>query len=67
MARPSWTTPSRRGAYHAIISTLGHDVFREQFDLATIASLTPPRAPLIDMRGQWDCEEVGDHFSYWRP
>lgn len=55
------------GAYHAIIVTLGHTVFREQFDLATLESLAPKGAPLIDMRGMYDSEEVHDHFAYWRP
>ncbi len=55
------------GAYHAIIVTLGHTVFREQLDLATLKTLVPKGAPLLDMRGQYDCEEVGDHFNYWRP
>ena len=59
--------PLDGGAYHAIIVTLGHTVFREQLDLATIETLTPRGAPLIDMRGQYDCEAVHDHFFYWRP
>ena len=55
------------GAYHAIIVTLGHTVFREQMDLATLETLAPRGAPLIDMRGMYDCVEVEDHFRYWRP
>jgi len=59
--------PFSGGAYNAIIVTLGHQVFREQLDLATLATLVPKGAPLIDMRGQYDCVEVHDHFHYWRP
>ena len=59
--------PFEGGAYHAIIVTLGHTVFREQLDLETLKTLVPKGAPLIDMRGQYDCEEVHDHFVYWRP
>ncbi|MEM9733527.1 MAG: nucleotide sugar dehydrogenase [Pseudomonadota bacterium] len=55
------------GAYHAIIVTLGHTVFREQFDLETLETLVPKGAPLIDMRGMYECEAVHDHFNYWRP
>ncbi len=59
--------PFDGGAYHAIIVTLGHTVFREQLDLDTLTSLVPKGAPLIDMRGMYDCEAVNDHFRYWRP
>ena len=59
--------PFDGGAYHAIILTLGHAVFREQLVLETITSLVPKGAPLIDMRGIYDCKEVHDHFTYWRP
>lgn len=59
--------PFAGGAYHAIILTLAHTVFREQLDLETIKALTPKHAPLIDVRGQYDCEAVHDHFQYWRP
>lgn len=59
--------PLDGGAYHAIIVTLGHSVFREQLDLETIKSLVPKRAPLIDMRGFYDSDAVHDHFTYWRP
>ncbi|MEE9376175.1 MAG: nucleotide sugar dehydrogenase [Rhizobiaceae bacterium] len=59
--------PLDGGAYHAIIVTLGHKIFREQLDLETIQSLVPKGAPLIDMRGAYDCEAVHDHFTYWRP
>ncbi|MEE9314663.1 MAG: nucleotide sugar dehydrogenase [Rhizobiaceae bacterium] len=59
--------PFDGGAYHAIIVTLGHAVFREQLDLETIKTLVPKGAPLIDMRGSYECEAVHDHFTYWRP
>ncbi|MFD0916244.1 nucleotide sugar dehydrogenase [Pseudahrensia aquimaris] len=59
--------PFDGGAYHAIVVTLGHKVFREQLDRNTLETLVPRGAPLIDMRGQYDCEEVHDHFNYWRP
>ena len=59
--------PFDGGAYHAIIVTLGHTVFREQLDLNTLSTLTPKGAPLIDMRGMYDTEAVHDHFAYWRP
>ena len=59
--------PFEGGAYHAVIVTLGHQVFREQLDLETLTTLAPRGAPLIDMRGQYDGEAVHDHFSYWRP
>ena len=54
-------------AYHAIIVTLGHTVFREQLDLDALTLLAARGAPLIDMRGMYDGDEVGDHFDYWRP
>ena len=55
------------GAYHAVIVTLCHTVFRQQLDLDTLTSLAPKGAPLIDMRGMYDGEAVHDHFCYWRP
>ena len=59
--------PFDGGAYHAIIVTLGHQVFKEQLDLETLKTLSPKGAPLIDMRGMYDNEAVHDHFTYWRP
>ncbi len=59
--------PFEGGAYHAIIVTLCHSVFREQLDLPTLETLAPRGAPLIDMRGMYEGEVVRDHFSYWRP
>jgi len=59
--------PFEGGAYHAIIVTLCHSVFREQLDLPTIETLVPKGAPLIDMRGMYEGDAVRDHFSYWRP
>ena len=53
--------------YDAIVVTLCHSVFRQQLDLPTLESLAVRRAPLIDMRGMYDCVEVHDHFNYWRP
>ena len=59
--------PFSEGAYHAIIVTLCHSVFRDEIDLGTLATLTPDGAPLIDMRGMYNCENVEEHFNYWRP
>ncbi len=59
--------PLDAGEFDAIIVTLSHSVFYEQFDLPTLESLTKRKAPLIDMRGMFDCEAVEDHFNYWRP
>ena len=59
--------PLESGEFDAIIVTLSHSVFYEQFDLPTLESMTKRKAPLIDMRGMFDCEAVEDHFSYWRP
>ena len=59
--------PFEGGAYHAIIVTLCHSIFREQLDLPTIETLVPKGAPLIDMRGIYEGDAVRDHFCYWRP
>jgi len=59
--------PLAEGEFDAIIVTLSHSVFYEQFDLPTLASMATKNAPLIDMRGMFDCAAVEDHFSYWRP
>ena len=59
--------PFAQAPYDAVIVTLCHKVFMEQFDLETLASLCKKHGPLIDMRGAYDGEAVGDHFTYWRP
>jgi UDP-N-acetyl-D-glucosamine/UDP-N-acetyl-D-galactosamine dehydrogenase len=59
--------PAAQGPYDAIVITLAHNVFREQFDASTLAALAHKHAPLIDMRGNFECDEVKDWFSYWRP
>ncbi len=59
--------PVDEGSFDAIIVTLGHAVFREQLDLATLISLTPKQAPMIDMRGMYESDYASDHFNYWRP
>jgi UDP-N-acetyl-D-glucosamine/UDP-N-acetyl-D-galactosamine dehydrogenase len=59
--------PDQAGPYDAIVFTLAHSVFRQQFDGQTLISLAKKHAPLIDMRGNFDCVDVRDWFSYWRP
>ncbi len=53
--------------YDAVILTLRHNVFLEEFDLETLTSLCKKHGPLIDLRGVYDGDAVGDHFTYWRP
>lgn len=59
--------PAEAGPYDAIIVTLSHACFRQQFDGETLKSLAHKHAPLIDMRGNFGSVEVTDWFSYWRP
>ena len=59
--------PAEGGPYDAVIVTLAHTCFRQQFDAETLKSLTPKHAPLIDLRGNFDQVEVTDWFNYWRP
>ncbi len=59
--------PFEAAPYDAVIVTLCHKVFIDQFDLETLASLSKKHGPLLDLRGAFDCEAVGDHFTYWRP
>ena len=59
--------PFASGRYDAVIFTLTHSVFRQQFDPATLISLASKHAPLIDMRGNFDTPEARDWFRYWRP
>ncbi len=59
--------PFAEGPYDAVIITLTHAVFRQQFDAATLINLAPKHAPLIDMRGSFESPEVKDWFRYWRP
>jgi UDP-N-acetyl-D-glucosamine/UDP-N-acetyl-D-galactosamine dehydrogenase len=59
--------PAAAGPYDAIVITLAHNVFRQQFDAKSLAALTYKKAPLIDMRGNFESAETHDHFTYWRP
>jgi UDP-N-acetyl-D-galactosamine dehydrogenase len=59
--------PASAGPYDAIIVTLAHTCFRQQFDPETLKSLCGKHAPLIDMRGNFDQVAVTDWFTYWRP
>jgi UDP-N-acetyl-D-glucosamine/UDP-N-acetyl-D-galactosamine dehydrogenase len=59
--------PAAHGPYDAIVITLAHNVFRDQFDAETLAALAHKHAPLIDMRGNFECDDVKDWFNYWRP
>lgn len=59
--------PFAAGEYDAIIMTLRHKAFEEQFDLATLTTICKKHGPLVDLRGVYDVEAVGDHFTYWRP
>ena len=59
--------PAAAGPYDAIIITLTHRVFQEQFDAASLAALAKKHAPLIDMRGNFESDEAKDWFNYWRP
>jgi UDP-N-acetyl-D-glucosamine/UDP-N-acetyl-D-galactosamine dehydrogenase len=59
--------PFVEGEFDAIIITLTHKVFREQFDAATLASLCKKHGALIDMRGSFESDEARDWFTYWRP
>jgi UDP-N-acetyl-D-glucosamine/UDP-N-acetyl-D-galactosamine dehydrogenase len=59
--------PFVENEFDAIIITLTHKVFREQFDAATLASLCKKHGALIDMRGSFESDEARDWFTYWRP
>ena len=59
--------PAANGPYDAIVITLAHNVFREQFDATTLKALAHKHAPLIDMRGNFENDETSDWFNYWRP
>ena len=59
--------PGQAGPYDAIIITLAHSCFREQFDADTLKALAKKGAPFIDMRGNFESDEMKDHFAYWRP
>ena len=59
--------PFAEEPFDAIIITLGHRVFREQFDGKTLASLCKKHGALIDMRGNFENDETRDWFTYWRP
>lgn len=59
--------PFAEEPFDAIIITLGHRVFREQFDGKTLTSLCKKHGALIDMRGNFENDETRDWFTYWRP
>jgi UDP-N-acetyl-D-glucosamine/UDP-N-acetyl-D-galactosamine dehydrogenase len=59
--------PAEGGPYDAIIITLAHTVFRQQFDADSLKVLAKKHAPLIDMRGNFECDGTKDWFNYWRP
>jgi UDP-N-acetyl-D-glucosamine/UDP-N-acetyl-D-galactosamine dehydrogenase len=61
------TDPFQEEPFDAVIVTLGHQVFREQLDARSLMSLGKRKAPLIDMRGNFETQDVTDWFSYWRP
>jgi UDP-N-acetyl-D-glucosamine/UDP-N-acetyl-D-galactosamine dehydrogenase len=61
------TDPFHEEPFDAVIMTLGHQVFREQFDAKSLMTLGKRKAPLIDMRGNFEGPEVCDWFTYWRP
>ncbi len=61
------TDPFAEGKFDAIIITLAHKVFREQFDSKTLTSLCRKHGALIDMRGNFETVETRDWFTYWRP
>lgn len=55
------------GPYDAIVFTLAHSVFRAQLDAASLKAIAKKHAPLIDMRGNFECDDTKDWFNYWRP
>jgi UDP-N-acetyl-D-glucosamine/UDP-N-acetyl-D-galactosamine dehydrogenase len=59
--------PAEGGPYDAIIITLAHTVFRQQFDAESLKVLAKKHAPLIDMRGNFESDGTKDWFNYWRP
>jgi UDP-N-acetyl-D-glucosamine/UDP-N-acetyl-D-galactosamine dehydrogenase len=59
--------PDEAGPYDAIVITLAHTVFRQQFDAESLKALAKKHAPLIDMRGNFECDGTKDWFNYWRP
>ena len=59
--------PFAQEPYDAIVITLVHKVFLEQFDVETLKSLSKKHSPMVDLRGAFESEATGDHFKYWRP
>jgi UDP-N-acetyl-D-glucosamine/UDP-N-acetyl-D-galactosamine dehydrogenase len=59
--------PAAEGPYDALVFTLAHEVFHQQFDPEVLMSLGKKGAPLIDLRGNFDCQVNRDWFNYWRP
>jgi UDP-N-acetyl-D-galactosamine dehydrogenase len=61
------TDPFAEEPFDAIVFTLTHEVFRQQLDAETLQRLGKRKAPLIDLRGNFESEAVTDWFRYWRP
>ena len=59
--------PFAEEPYDAVIFTLTHEVFREQFDAESLRRLAKRKAPLLDIRGNFESEATKDWFTYWRP
>lgn len=59
--------PFNEEPYDAVVFTLTHDVFRQQLDAETLQLLGKRKAPLIDIRGNFESDRVKDWFTYWRP
>jgi UDP-N-acetyl-D-galactosamine dehydrogenase len=59
--------PFTQEPFDAVIVTLAHRVFREQFDAKALTAIGKRRGALIDMRGNFESDEVKDWFHYWRP
>ncbi len=59
--------PFAQEKYDAIVITLVHKVFLEQFDVETLKSLSKKHSPLVDLRGAFESDAINDHFTYWRP
>jgi UDP-N-acetyl-D-glucosamine/UDP-N-acetyl-D-galactosamine dehydrogenase len=61
------TDPFAEEPFDAVIVTLGHQIFREKLDRKSLMRLAKRNAPLIDMRGNFECEQTTEWFTYWRP
>lgn len=59
--------PFAEEPFDAIVFTLTHEIFRQQLDAEALKLLGKRQAPLIDLRGNFECDAVKDWFRYWRP